>query len=420
MELVSDIVAQLAAVPNAAPSLAAPLLPVCAELLRDPSSQEYFRVSTAIDILGSLVRHMPNCLTQTSMAQLFSTVVRVATTTEEIALMQSSQKCLAGFVGASASSLPKGGVELLLGVVQKYLSPALPEEGAIHVGRLILKMAQTLPLDPILPQILAACLPRLANTSSPEVVQALVLVFARLIHSSPAATLDVLASQKTPDGKSGLQFLLGIWLDNQIAFYGDYVVKVTIFALMLLFQQHSSRLSGISVRGPEIASTGRRTRSKGPIQYSQISAQQKIFELILSTFVLQVMDEEDGDGGGFFDEEDDDGFSSEEDFALQGSEFDMGFSRDRGDRQKLQLDEILRQANAEQDDEDNELDPDFANDPLAKRELIPELREWLFKLMQSNVKAFEASVHACGDQDAKMGFMQIWEEQVKLQLSQRK
>ena len=249
------------------------------------------------------------------------------------------------------------------------------------------------------------------------------LVFARLLHSSPSSTLDFLSSQSCPpSGDSGLHLLLRVWLDHQNVFYGSYVVKVTIFALMQLFQTHSARLASISVRGPEVASVGRRTRSKGPIQFTQIPATQKIFELVVSTFVMHALDDDEGGNGSFNAGDDfyDEGFSSEEDDQDLLGALDMGYERNSiSSGGKMSLDEIMRIANAEMDEDDDELDPDFADDPINKQELMPSLREWLFNLMRSNVKAFEASVHACSDEEARVGFMHIWEAQIKLHLAKK-
>lgn len=103
---------------------------------------------------------------------------------------------------------------------------------------------------------------------------------------------------------------------------------------------------------------------KGPVQFAQIPIQQKIFELCVQTFVEKVLDNEHGysEGNalkdqGFFEShpstEEMDEFSSEEDLDLDGSEFENLGS-------KKPLDEILRMANAdEQDDEDNEVSDFF-------------------------------------------------------------
>jgi|JI10StandDraft_1071094.scaffolds.fasta_scaffold355682_2 hypothetical protein len=134
----------------------------------------------------------------------------------------------------------------------------------------------------------------------------------------------MLSNMRAADGSSALAFLLRVWVDNQLskqkkeedlcltfkkrsAFYGSYQTKVTLFALVLLFKLNAPQINAIKVKGPEIAQTGRKTRSKGPIQFSEIPLQQKIFELCVLAFVEKVRDAADAN-----DEEEMDEFSSEE------------------------------------------------------------------------------------------------------------
>ncbi len=415
-ELVVDLITVLANVPESVPQLSAQLLPVLATLMNNPAT-EYYTVSTAIDLLALLVRGTPNCLASPVFAQLFVRVVAIALSTEEVALMQSTSKALACFVASGGPALAQfrapgsgeTGVAALLAVIRRMLDPKNSEDGAIFVGKLILKMIQTLDMTSVTPQILSAILPRLGCTNSPLLVQTLVLVFARLIHSNPANVLDFLAKSKTPDGGSALSFLLTVWVENQTAFYGAYQTKVTLFALVALFRLNSPQINAIKVRGPEVAPTGRSMRSKGPIRYTEISIQQKIFEICVATFVEKVLDTEEGHS-----EEEMDGFSSEEDLNLDGSEFDhMG----EGGHP---LDKLLRMANNEEMDEEDEEDPEFRDDPINKMDVLVGLREFLMSLMKASPKAFEQSVGNCGDLETKQMFYKIWPSQVQTYFQQQK
>lgn len=65
-------------------------------------------------------------------------------------------------------------------LIGRLLDPARDESCCDGVGKLVLKMIQLLDLGPALPGLLAQMLARLAATTSPSLVQTLVLVFARL------------------------------------------------------------------------------------------------------------------------------------------------------------------------------------------------------------------------------------------------
>jgi hypothetical protein len=162
-----------------------------------------------------------------------------------------------------------------------------------------------------------------------------------------------------------------------------------------------------------MAPKGRSMRSRGPIQYSEISVQQKIFEICLAAFVERVLDSEEGGAS----EEELEGFSSEEDLNLDGSEFDH-IGGGHGDALRS-LDSLMRAANHEEADAEDEEDPEFKDDPLNRIEILPQLREFLMGLMRSNPKAFEQSVGACGDIEVRQLFYKIWPQQVQAHLAKK-
>jgi hypothetical protein len=70
----------------------------------------------------------------------------------------------------------------------------------------------------------------------------------------------------------------------------------------------------------------------------------------------------------------------------------------------------------EADDNDND-DPEFRDDPINKRDLLIDLREFLFGLMKQSSKAFEASVGLIADSEIKGWFYNIWPAQVGIHLA---
>ncbi len=247
---------------------------------------------------------------------------------------------------------------------------------------------------------------------------------------------------KSPDGTNALTFLLRIWVDNQLrkrkilffffffffssvslsrlSFYGSYQTKVTLFALVLLFKLNSPQLNSIKVKGVEIVPTGRSTRSKGPIRYSEIPLQQKIFEVCVAAFVDTVRD-----AAEINDEEEMDEFSSEDDDFLDEEEYGekkisvvclclfvfvyvclslfifvlfcfvfvlfclffilkQKFSSfDHG----TPLDALLRMANDEEADMGDRDDPEFKDDPVRKGEKSVGLFKTFFSRLD-NVTCF--------------------------------
>lgn len=417
VELVVDMFGQLSLEPQVMPVMSKLLLPVIVSILSDKSS-EYFAVNTAIECVAFIVRNAPSCLSQSGFAQLFMKIISIAMTTDELALMQSTSKALLAFVSSNGASgalasfndpgTNQSGVHLVLGVVRRLLDPNVDDDGAMYVGKLILKMIQLVSATgSVVPQILNASLPRLAKTSSHSLIQSLILVFARLIHLNPQLTMDFLMSTKIPDGSSALAFVMKIWLEYQTSFYGSFQTKVTVLALLKLFQMNNAQVNSVKVKGPEIVSQGRSTRSKGPIRYAEITLQQKIFEIVVETFVDKTMEAEP--------EGEDDQFSSEDDdLNLDGSEFDGIVERGGGGRGKfMESLNAMFKGLEEGDADDEEEDPDFLDDPINKVDLVVVLREFLYNLMQMNQKLFEAGINSCPSETGEY-FRKTWGDQIKL------
>ena len=139
------------------------------------------------------------------------------------------------------------GVEGVMRVAAKLLSPAVSDSGAMAVGGLVtqvlLRFSTILPLETV-HALLHAISTRLVAAQMPSLIQALITVFARLIHSFGVATvLDAL------DAHQALDFVVTTWLENQLDFYGTYAVKVTILALLKLWDAQDPRVLSLVVQG---------------------------------------------------------------------------------------------------------------------------------------------------------------------------
>lgn len=74
-------------------------------------------------------------------------------------------------------------------------------------------------LGPFLPQLLQAVANRLATAEAAQLIQSLILVFARLSLTSPNDVVEFL-SQIQINGESGLQVVMVKWLENSVNFAG--------------------------------------------------------------------------------------------------------------------------------------------------------------------------------------------------------
>ena len=89
---------------------------------------------------------------------------------------------------------------------------------------------------------------KIYKTRMPSIVQSLVLIFARLIHSNPKEIVDFL-SETSIDNRISLKIVLDKWLLQQPLFRGQYTKNMTFTALLKLFVQRDPRIETLMVIG---------------------------------------------------------------------------------------------------------------------------------------------------------------------------
>ncbi|KAK4574524.1 hypothetical protein LTR86_001365 [Recurvomyces mirabilis] len=222
----------------------------------------------------------------------------------------------------------KGGLEVVLVIIDRLLNPSVDDNAASEVGGLaaeVVEKAGSERLGPYLVQLLRAVAVRLASAEQAAFIQSLILVFARL---SMTATRDVVTflADTQINGQSGLNVVISKWLENSINFAGYDDIRQNIIALTKLYTLHDPRLTQIMVKGDLLAPKTDRimTRSRAraqPDTYSSISAQLKIIKVLVEellspsangTSARELVaaeldpDEDDDDGDDW--EDDGDGF----------------------------------------------------------------------------------------------------------------
>lgn len=116
----------------------------------------------------------------------------------------------------------KGGLEVVLIIIDRLLNPNVDDNGAAEVGGLaaeVVEKAGSDRLGPFLPQLLQAVASRLGTATQAAFIQSLILVFARLSLVSPQDVITFLSQIQISD-QSGLQVVISKWLENSINFAG--------------------------------------------------------------------------------------------------------------------------------------------------------------------------------------------------------
>lgn len=116
----------------------------------------------------------------------------------------------------------KGGLEVMLIIIDRLLNPAVEDNGAAEVGGLaaeVVEKAGSERLGPYLMQLLRAVAVRLGTAAQAQFIQSLILVFARLSLISAHEVVGFLADVQIGE-QNGLQVVMSKWLENSVTFVG--------------------------------------------------------------------------------------------------------------------------------------------------------------------------------------------------------
>lgn len=171
----------------------------------------------------------------------------------------------------------KSGLEVCLRIIDRLLAPNIEDNSASEVGGLaaeLVEKAGNERLGPFLPQLLQAVATRLASAEAAQFIQSLILVFARLSLVGASDVVEFL-SQIQINGESGLQVVMGKWLENSINFAGYDEIRQNVIALSKLYSLNDPRLAQIMVKGDLLPgnSDGKiltRSRAKASTYYQSL------------------------------------------------------------------------------------------------------------------------------------------------------
>ncbi|KAF1817496.1 ARM repeat-containing protein [Eremomyces bilateralis CBS 781.70] len=184
----------------------------------------------------------------------------------------------------------KGGLEVVLIIIDRLLSPSVDENAAEEVGGMaaeVVEKAGAERLGPYLMQLLRAVAIRLGSATKTQFMQSLILVFARLSLQNAQDVVEFLA-QVEIGGENGLQVVMSRWLENSVNFTGYDEIRQNVIALSKLYNLNDPRLSQqITVKGdlivdPQSDRIMTRSRArKNPDQFTIIPAQFKIIKVLV-------------------------------------------------------------------------------------------------------------------------------------------
>ncbi|KAF2747263.1 ARM repeat-containing protein [Sporormia fimetaria CBS 119925] len=258
-------------------------------------TEENNLTTLAADLLSLLAEYgpspLPNGFVQATMPKLNR--ILLGATDEE--LLKSATVAVKNILAHADQQLfdwhsdeGKGGLEVVLIIIDRLLSPAVNDDAAGEVGSLaaeVVEKAGGERLGPYLPQLLRAVAVRLGSATRAQFIQSLTLVFIRLSLNNAPEVVDFLAGLDI-DGVSGLQVVLSKWLENSIDFTGFDEIRQNVIALSKLYDLKDPRIAQIRVKGDLIVRNDGRimTRSRArqnPDEYTIIPAPLKILKVLI-------------------------------------------------------------------------------------------------------------------------------------------
>lgn len=241
-------------------------------------------------------------------------------------LLQYGTHCFAEYKDENGES----GMNSLLFIVHKFLSPELSDRAALNSGNIVTSLVNKFQQqlgDEFLSQILKATAERLVIAKEVVTIENLIMLFCNLVLLSPESMIDFLSSNvvlkdpKSGETKPGLDLILPIWFQSFEVTRGYEKIKQNALALAKIYSLGDKRIESLIVNGDIIPYDGNKilTRSMTkamPERYTQISASMKIIKLLVGELDFQCQQpnekdflpeeqvDEDDDEGGWEDLED--------------------------------------------------------------------------------------------------------------------
>lgn len=192
----------------------------------------------AAELLSLLAEHGPEPLPTGFVQATMPKLTRICLGAEDDELLKAATTAVKNIVSHAHIQLfewhsedGKGGLEVVLMIIDRLLSANVNDHAAGEVGALaaeVVEKAGSERLGPYLPQLLRAVAVRLCTATHASFIQSLTLVFARLSLNNAAAVVDFLAGLDI-DGANGLQVVLAKWLENSINFAGYDEIRQKYF-----------------------------------------------------------------------------------------------------------------------------------------------------------------------------------------------
>ncbi|CAG9956264.1 unnamed protein product [Clonostachys rosea f. rosea IK726] len=244
-------------------------------------------VTVAVELLSVLVRYGSSPLPAGFVAATFPKLTRLLMESTEGDVLRPGAEAVKWILVHDHQQLfewqdanGRSGLEVCLHIIDRLLGPSMSDNDAAEVGGLAAELVEKAGqerLGPFLPQLLQAVVNRLASAQQVTLIQSLCLVFVGLSIHGASDVLEFLSQTQT-NGKSGLQVVMELWLENTTAFAGYDEIRQNVIALSKIYSLNDPRLAQISVKGELIMNDDGRIKTRSRARQSMYQARDPLFD----------------------------------------------------------------------------------------------------------------------------------------------
>jgi hypothetical protein len=203
----------------------------------------------SLDILSRLLKKTdPESAEHSAVIDIFPILLQIALESEDLYLLMHTTSTLRTFIAISHEKIKDRKVtKKILEVAKKMLLPETNEATAVFLGNFIIQIFSKIS-PKIDTDILMGVVEKIRKCRIPTIVQSLVLVYARLIHTNAEKIIGFL-SETSVNNKISLKVLLDKWLLHQPLFRGNYAKNTTFTALLKILSIQNEQITTLNVVG---------------------------------------------------------------------------------------------------------------------------------------------------------------------------
>jgi hypothetical protein len=213
-----------------------------------------------------------------ALIDIFPILLEIALESQDVFLLLHTTSTLRTFIAVSHEKIKERKVaKKILEVAKKMLKPETNESTAVFLGNFIIqifcKISPKIDTD-----ILMGVVEKIRKCRIPTIVQSLVLIYARLIHTNADKIIQFL-SETSVNNRISLKVVLDKWLLHQPLFRGNYAKNATFSALLKMLSLQNEHIMSLSVVGYNPSHKNVKSEVNAPFK-------------ILSTLVRMIKNEE--------------------------------------------------------------------------------------------------------------------------------